>query len=60
MKIDDAGIVDTSPPEDKVLVGKYCVQCFREMDKWIGVNAYVCEHPDCPNYGLYQVGVSKE
>jgi len=42
-----------------------CVQCYREMELWgvfewkkgVGENsAYICKHPECPNYGLLQVG----
>ena len=35
----------------------YCVQCEKEIEGQTADNNYnVCMRPDCPNYGLLQMG----
>ena len=37
----------------------HCVQCGREMENGTNWDKFVpvCNYPDCPNYGLLQMGV---
>ena len=47
------------------VAGTYCVQCARELTLFRlasehgadNVFTYVCQHADCPNYGLLQTGI---
>jgi hypothetical protein len=38
----------------------HCVQCLRHLEpvKSDNLTIYLCHNPGCPNYGLYQTGIT--
>lgn len=47
---------DKSPTKDKI-TGHHCVQCGKKVRAITGLGHFpICLQPDCPNYGLVQVG----